>query len=474
MRLLLSWGGDEREMAKLISSLKQAGHGVVYWIEMKKSYGKFPGIIIHDHFDAWINTPPPEMAGVKFDPPSEELIKKLSGVESIILTMMNKHFEGWSVDQRKTLYYDALAYWYGVLNRFQPEAVVFSIAPHPVHNYLLFELARLLKIKTFIFDTIAIADRVIWFNDIWQGSTALIEEIKKNRGKNFSLNDLCDDFRIYLKYQDEAADPTPSYTKADLRKNLLKNKIALKSKILFKSLKNLTLGKKFFLYVKKLLVDNLQKEYYRFCASSIDSSQKFIYAPLHYQPECNTSPMGGVFVNQILMLKILSAALPSGWAIYVKEHPAQWITFGLNYTDYRYHGYYRQIAEIKNVRLVHHKTNHYALVKNSQAVATVTGTAGWEAILRGKPALIFGQAWYKDCEGVFKVSSAETCRSAIEKIASGYAPSRQSLINYLKCLEASSIRGYSEEWAEKNLKKLTKEEYFDNILTLLNKELSKL
>jgi hypothetical protein len=474
MRIFLIWSDESQGDMNLVSGLRQSGHEVIYWINTKENEGKFPGIIIHDHNDAWVGIPPKELATVEFDPPSEELINKLSGVESIIMTMMNKHFEGKCVDERKNLYYTLLGYWYGVLNKFKPEAVIFPAPPHPTFNYLIFELARMLKIKTLMFDGPHIADRLVWYNDFWQGSRVLQEELAKNQGKNFSLNDLNEDFQVYLKFQtDESNDTTPSYTKNDFKKNRLVNKIVFKIKILLNSLKNFTIFKKVFLYFRKLLRANIQKEYYRYSRQPADFSKKFIYVPLHYQPECNTSPQGGVFVNQILMIKILSAALPSGWIIYVKEHPAQWISFGINYTDYRYPGYYRQIAAIKNVRLVHYKTSSFSLVKQAQAVATVTGTAGWEAILRQKPVLIFGQTWYRDCAGVFKVNSVETCRSALDKIAGGYKPDFQSLINYLKCLEAATVRGIAEEWSEKNLKRLTKQEYFDNVLRVLNEELKK-
>jgi len=471
MRIFLIWPGKNQETVNLVSGLKQSGHEIVYWTSAKEHEGKFPEIILHDHFDAWNGVPPKELAGVAFDPPGEELIKKLSGVESIIMTMMNKHFEGRCVDERKNYYYDLLGYWYGVLNKYKPEAIIFSAPPHPTFSYLIFELARLLNINTLMFDLAPVAGRMIWYNDFWQGNRALKEELIKNKNKNFSLADLSEDLRAYFKLQiDETKDATPYYLKHDRIKNNLVNKTILKQKILFKSLKDLTFFKKIFLYLKKLIIGNTQKEYARFCDPQPDLSKKFIYVPLHYQPECNTSPMGGAFVSQILMIKTLSAALPEGWRIYVKEHPVQWMAFGLNYTDSRYPDYYKEIARVKNVHLIPVETDTYYLVKQAQAVATVTGTAGWEAVLRGKPALIFGCAWYNDCPGVWQINDVLTCRQALEKISGGSLPDRQTTINYLKCFESSSVSSFVNDPTESQV---TEQESTRNILAVIDKELKR-
>ena len=89
------------------------------------------------------------------------------------------------------------------------------------------------------------------------------------------------------------------------------------------------------------------------------------------------------------MLKILSASLPDGWLVYVKEHPAQWLKRGFNFAASRYRGYYEKISKIKNVRLVPVQTDTYSLMRGAEAVATVSGVPGTEAILRQKPVLIF-------------------------------------------------------------------------------------
>ena len=51
-----------------------------------------------------------------------------------------------------------------------------------------------------------------------------------------------------------------------------------------------------------------------------DSISEQIYVSLHYQPECSTSPMGGYFVHQDLMLDILMKVVPNNIKLYVKGH----------------------------------------------------------------------------------------------------------------------------------------------------------
>jgi hypothetical protein len=179
--------------------------------------------------------------------------------------------------------------------------------------------------------------------------------------------------------------------------------------------------------------NSLHKLYNKLSVTA-DTSKKYIYFCLNYQPELTTSPLGGIFVNQILAITLLSNALPSDWVIYVKEHPGQ--LFRKNFYGYiaRYRGFYKQIASLPNVQFILGDIDQFTLIDKAQCVATITGTAGWEAIVRGTPAIIFGEAWYQSAPNVFRVINQNDCDSAIEKISANIQFQEVNLIRFVKSI----------------------------------------
>jgi hypothetical protein len=160
---------------------------------------------------------------------------------------------------------------------------------------------------------------------------------------------------------------------------------------------------------------------YRELQRAPDLDQPFVFVPLHYQPEVSTTPLGGYFADQIAMVDLLAKSLPAGWHLYVKEHKAIFDP-EVRGTFMRDIDYYRRLARIPNVTLVPMELTSFDLIDRARAVATVTGTAGWEAVLRGKPAIVYGNAWYRGCEGVFDGHNGPDTHSALAKIAAGFVP----------------------------------------------------
>lgn len=123
--------------------------------------------------------------------------------------------------------------------------------------------------------------------------------------------------------------------------------------------------------------------------------QKYVYFPLHLQPELTTASVGGVFADQLLAIELLSAWLPPDHLIYLKENPKQT-------EKQRGPLFYKRLKALKNVRLLHRNQSSIELIQKCVGVATITGTAGWEALFYGKPVIVFGSAWYREFPGVFE------------------------------------------------------------------------
>ena len=125
------------------------------------------------------------------------------------------------------------------------------------------------------------------------------------------------------------------------------------------------------------------------------SSEKTVYFPLQYQPEASTHAFGGVYEDQIIALEWVSAFIPPDWKILTKEHP--------NRSSMHCRGelFIQRLLNVPKVELINPDVVSKELIDTCSVVATVNGSAGWEAIRRMKPVIAFGNAWYKTFPGVY-------------------------------------------------------------------------
>ena len=451
MRLFfIGWSGKDFGLTEVVRKLKQR-HEIVYWSgdgkEFESLAHEFSGTIFHGHFDALHGIPARGVNVSLFPPPGVSLLTQLLGVESTVLTMMNKHFENKLVSERKHFYYHLVRYWNGVLTTLRPDAIIFPCAPHTVYDFVIYGLAKLLSIRTISFELTLIGARSLVMQDFSIGSVALRLAIAANARRRFELCDLPADIRQdYERQLDVSLSHTPPYMTEQFRRYAGLKKFFVKFNSVRANLmvhKDFTVLLKLLTHLPRRFMQNMKTEYAS-VESEPDFTENFIYAPLSYQPERTSSPQGGIFVDQLLMLEILSASVPPDWFIYVKEHPVQWLHRSSDFFSYRHRGYYREIAQLKNVRVVPLETDTYTLVERSAAVATITSTAGWEAILRSKPVIVFGYPGYQHAPGIIPVTDAPSCKQAVEKIISGFMPTGQQTINYLASFAAASFHGYCE------------------------------
>jgi hypothetical protein len=183
------------------------------------------------------------------------------------------------------------------------------------------------------------------------------------------------------------------------------------------------------------------KRRYEELAVEPDLTQPFVYVALGMQPERTTNPNGGVFDDQDVMVGMIAAALPAGWRVYVKDHPSQF-AYGTWIERGRWPNYYDAIVAHPGVSLVPLQTPSFDLIDRARAVATVAGTSSWEALVRGVPTLLFGEAWYKGCEGAYAVRTMDDCRQALERIKSGERPDPEAVRLFLHAADRTALEAY--------------------------------
>ena len=463
MRLFLLAWPVELGLSKVVKELERHGHDIVYWTvsnmdELLGLEAEFPRTIFHDHSEAIAGKPAKILEHIIFPPVGRKRLQELREVESVVLSMMSKRYEEMGVEERKHLYYEMLRYWDGVIETYSPEAVVFPALPHSVYDYILYELAQRRNVKTILFEGSVVSDRMLCYEDFRVGHPKLLSDVWRSNAPKAVISDLSADVRKYYERQKELVESqeVPEYRKATYKAvDVLLSGRYSRAKIrerrlrtVLRSIKDLSFLKLLTHFLVNRIGPTMKKEY-ESVESEADVTKPFVYVPLHYQPEQSTITQGDVFVEQRLMVEILSAALPSGWLIYLKEHPYQWLARGTSFFSLRPKGYYLSLAKLKNVRIVPIETNTFTLIRHAKTVATVAGAAAWETVIRRKPALLFGYVWFQNGPGIFKVDDVSSCTAAFNAIRSGYAVSEDEILAFLSVFDKISFRGYLDgEWRD--------------------------
>jgi hypothetical protein len=184
--------------------------------------------------------------------------------------------------------------------------------------------------------------------------------------------------------------------------------------------------------------------HYNRLAQDVDLETPYVFVALQCEPERQTCPAGDVFGNQYLMVDMLSKLMPEGWQVYVKEHVSQFKIYQAVERSKPIE-FYNMIASMPRVKLVPLSYTSFRLIDGARASATVSGTVGWESVVRGKPTLLFGHSWYKDCKGVFVTHTVEKCKRAIKEIKNGYNIDMNEVKCFAQVVESCSVRGYTDK-----------------------------
>ena len=160
--------------------------------------------------------------------------------------------------------------------------------------------------------------------------------------------------------------------------------------------------------------------------------QEFIYFPLHVEPEASTMVLSPWHTDQIAVIEALAKSAPAHMRIVVKEHSPM---LGL-----RPRGFYRQIARMPRVMILGPNHSSFDLIEKAALTVVITGTAAWEALLFGRPALIIGDSPYLPVgEGLVYEPNLTRLPQAIKTALALLPTSDETLTLYIAALRSEAF-----------------------------------
>jgi hypothetical protein len=454
----------------------------VYWIGSSKFEEaikeKYPGTIFHSIIDAVKGIRPVENADRVLKPLDTALLDDWAVCQIALLRMMNRidALGSFGYSDRVRLLHKLMRYWQTILDDLKPDVVIFSVIPHMVFDYVLYEYCVRKDIKTLMFESTPMRG-MSFVMERFDGASR-IEKLYQRLLQEDKLKTilLSPEMEDYLQSFQGSYQEVPDYIRRDYKQNpydglktpqksflrkiidfnnyshYIKKQIRITQsrftapdnyfKQRDKKLENSSMSwlqHSFFLVGAHRKMRRLIHHYQQL-ANDADYNKKYIYVALSFQPERTTSPMASYYVDQSLIVDLIAKTIPENWLVYVKEHPVQFAPSKFYRAQSgRSFDFYDDLVSIPKVHLISMETDSYELIDNAQAVATPTGTVGWEAVNRGVPAMVFGFPWYRGCEGVFSVDTFGSCVNAIEQIRNGYKIDRDKLRLFAYATEQLAI-----------------------------------
>lgn len=289
-------------------------------------------------------------------------------------------------------FYMLCDYFANILSSHQIDLVIFNTAPHLGMDYVLYQVAKKMNIKVLTFWPAFYPNRFFYLQSLEECGS--FDSAMADSSAPFIK--LPRTFEHNWFYMEE-----PALNWFGSKLSYAKSWAKQRAKIIIRLIKH-NFFNELIEILNSLSMEIRQKRYIKhykqYFKNTPDFDEPYVYFPLHLQPDQPASTFAGEYCDdQIKAIEQLSTVLPEDWKIYVKENPKQNLFARDPY-------FFQRLKAIKNVYFIPKSVSTSKLAMHSKFVATIGGTAAWESICGGKPALIFGYAWYSAMPGIFKFS----------------------------------------------------------------------
>ncbi len=221
------------------------------------------------------------------------------------------------------------------------------------------------------------------------------------------------------------------------------------------------LNDQYFYMYKRAWIHALDMDtfYYRYKRSKkyyhkADFTKKYVYFPLHYQPENSTLMCAPKYEKQQYYIDSIAKSLPADTYLYVKEH--------YTLVGNRELSFYKEMRKYPNVVVISPWESSRDLILHAESVVTLTGTVGFEAMLLRKPVLCSGNVLFDMAPGVVKENDPYQKYTLFMK--NWKQPDRKEILQYLceyfRCMHEGGSNVWMEDaYEEDNIRRLVRAAY---------------
>ncbi len=352
---------------------------------------------------------------------------KTSGIEDIIyspdflkfkeqaIKMMDRADLFWwfrNID-RNDIFYSIVFHLFDLIKSKKPDFILMSWTPHVTGSFIMYGLCKFLNIPGYSFVWSSILPCVFLLKGI---DGKFIDKPKNLTFSHEITQKFNQDIEKFIsKFQSKHFE-----LPADIKRQYDFDKLSLANflKKLYKSISLIFYNKieyfgfsnhknsiwifekiLFFFMKSKIIQSNIDslKKYESHNVSILE--KKYVYFPLHYEPERTTNPDGWDYYDQIKAILALRKLVPKDIPIYTKEHYSQF-TKSLQWYRWKGRFFYAAISKIENVYILDMNTPSTQLIKSALFTASITGTTILESICFEVPTIIMWNTWFENFTGV--------------------------------------------------------------------------
>jgi len=419
----------------------------------RKEYEWSNSCYFHCHFDAWKGIGGNQYEGnfLAIDDNFCNLYGKYELIACKMMDRMDPDHKSFEFTHRQRFFREQLQYWCNVIDNEGIDIIISPTMPHRVYDYALYVASKIMNVEFLTFQMTPFSGNSLISSSIEKMPEYL--KIDKHIIDNTEKY-IDEDREAYLvqrlnQLRGSYKDAKPDYMANQDRTNsnsiyktaciavIKKLKSFSNYKDVIKLLKQLCLGSLWSPYVKlgKMPDDSKFNFLHLMCFKllnkksvaaykikyekniSCDVPKQYLFFALHYQPEETSCPAGGIYVDQLLIIDMLLKVFPKDISIVIKEHGSQFHPY-LSGSLGRTHNFYDRISQYgERVTLLDVNQDPFSLIDGALATVTITGTIGWESIVRGVPAIVFGRAWYEHMPNAYRINNVEDLKSVVNPIS---------------------------------------------------------